>query len=51
MWEVVSYVYVDDFEHLDQPERNLFLHSILAQNIYLWKNALLWCAISSPALI
>ena len=41
--KVVSYVYVDvyvdGFQHLDQLERNLFLHSVV-------ENAVLWHGIS-----
>ena len=36
--EVASYVCVDEFEYLDQPECNLFLYSIAAtKRDILWK--------------
>ena len=50
IWEVASYIYVDEFELLYQAECNLFLHSAVAKKRdILWE--MRWCGISSTALV
>ena len=41
IWEVTNYVYMDGFEHLDQPECNHFLHfgeekRSFVENVLVW---------------
>lgn len=45
-WEVASYVDVDSFEHLDQPESGLSLYSIAAK-----ERDQVWRGFSSSALL
>ena len=38
IWEVTRYIYVDEFEHLVEPECNIFLRSVAAKTKdLLWK--------------
>ena len=50
IWEVASYVYANEFEHLDQPECNFFSQLDVANKINCYVEKALMCrGISSSA--